>query len=815
MFQNINDNVINIDNEKEEKKLNIFSNVFSKKYIVIYVVSFMLSLVGLDGEFSIFSISMLGACLASSVPVLGILVVSIIGNFIKYGASGALGYLLTALVLVVTLFIIKPSYNEKERNEKIKIGKNIFIATILIQVIKFLMSTFTIYDVLSGITISIIALVFYKIFVNSIIVLQDFSSKKAFSIEELIGASLLLAISVGAFGNFAILGISVKNVLSILIVMILGWKNGILVGTTSGVTIGVTLGVITGAEPIMIAAYAISGMLAGILNRFGKIGVVVGFALGNVILAYVSNGYTVELIHFKEILIAFIGLLAVPNNFRIDLEEFIGTAKFLPVVPDRALNKSKAMVENLNTVSEAIQEMATTYKQVENSTYEANTERNTNKQIFITELLNNLDSYKENMLYEDIANVDGKIIDEIFTYMLDKQEIDRQALLEIFAKCNSYIVGFDDKDISKYLEDCISQIVRVINISYRVSKSDFIWRKKVEENKQNMERQLNGVSKAIQKMAKGIEEEIKNEVQYDKEKSEIVQLLRQKEIFVDDISINKEDRYIVEIYLNEILDTDRIQVIEKILSKTLGEKIVLNEETTIGKKLAFLSEDKYIMAIATEEMTKSKSELSGDCMLNIRLKDGKYLVAISDGMGTGKEARKSSMQVLKMLENLLLSGFDKNISLDLINTALMNQNTEVFATLDIAIIDLYKGNIEFIKSGACPTYIKNNKQVQIIKANSLPTGIVGDNNIQTFDKDISSGDIMLMCSDGILDANIEYKNKELWIKYMLEDIETNNTKKIANLVLNEAVDNNFGNIKDDMSIIVCKFKEKEGKRDAP
>ena len=68
---------------------------------------------------------------------------------------------------------------------------------------------------------------------------------------------------------------------------------------------------------------------------------------------------------------------------------------------------------------------------------------------------------------------------------------------------------------------------------------------------------------------------------------------------------------------------------------------------------------------------------------------------------------------------------------------------------------------------------------------------------------------MLMCSDGILDANIEYKNKELWIKYMLEDIETNNTRKIANLILNEAIDNNFGKIKDDMSIIVCKFQAKK------
>ena len=811
MFQNINENAINMGKQKlkYEEKINIFSNIFLKKNIAIYIISFLLSLIGLDGEFSIFSISMLGACFASSIPALGIIIVSIIGNLIKYGIGGALGYFLTALVLVITLFIIKPVYNENERNEKIKVGKNIFISTILIQIIKFAISGFTIYDVLSSITISISALVFYKIFVNSVIVLQNFASKRAFSIEELIGASLLLAISVGAFGDFNIFGVGIKNVLSILIVMILGWKNGVLVGTTSGVTIGVTLGIITNSEPIMIAAYAISGMLAGILSRFGKVGVVVGFALGNVILAYVSNGYTVELIHFKEILIASIGLLAIPNKFQIDLEEFIGNTKFLPAVPNRSLNRSKEMAENLNQVSEAIQEMASTYKKVEPMTYEANTEKNTNKQIFIIELLNNLEPYKENMLYDDISNTDGKIIDEIFNYLLDKQEIDRQALLEIFAKCNSFIVGFEDKEISKYLEENIAQMVRAINISYKVSKSDFIWRKKVAENNKAMGKQLNGVSKAIHKMAQGIEEEIKNEGQYNQEKIEIIELLKQKSIDVEDILIKKESRYVVEIYLKQILETSMINAIQKILSQVLKEKIVLNDEATIGKKLNFLSDDRYDMAIGTETMTKSKSDISGDSILSIRLKDGKYLVALSDGMGTGKEARESSTKALRMLENLLLSGFDKKISLDLINTALMNQNEEMFATLDIAIVDLYEGNIEIIKSGACPTYIKNKKKVQIIKANSLPTGIVGENNIQTFDKDISSGDIMLMCSDGILDANIEYKNKELWIKYILEDIETTNTKKIANLVLNEAVDNNFGIIKDDMSIIVCKFRKKE------
>lgn len=63
------------------------------------------------------------------------------------------------------------------------------------------------------------------------------------------------------------------------------------------------------------------------------------------------------------------------------------------------------------------------------------------------------------------------------------------------------------------------------------------------------------------------------------------------------------------------------------------------------------------MAIGNAETTKANSKVSGDSVLSIKLKDGKYLVAISDGMGSGEEARQSSNKALKMLENLLVSGF--------------------------------------------------------------------------------------------------------------------------------------------------------------
>ena len=65
------------------------------------------------------------------------------------------------------------------------------------------------------------------------------------------------------------------------------------------------------------------------------------------------------------------------------------------------------------------------------------------------------------------------------------------------------------------------------------------------------------------------------------------------------------------------------------------------------------------MAVGTADCTKNKSEISGDSVLNIRLKDGKYLLAISDGMGSGKNAKESSSNALKMLENLFACRISK------------------------------------------------------------------------------------------------------------------------------------------------------------
>ena len=552
------------------------------------------------------------------------------------------------------------------------------------------------------------------------------------------------------------------------------------------------------------------GMVAGVLNRFGKPGVIVGFCLGNVVLAYVSNGYTVELIHFKEILIASIGLLAIPKTVHIDIEEFMQDgSKFLPGFGNRGLNRSKEAAEKLNNVSETIQEMAKSYKPTTAKTNEDKSTLINNKSIFISELLDCLEPYKDNMLYDDLSNTEGKIVDDIFRFLMDKQEIEKETLLGIFAKNNSYIVGSKDKEISKRLETSIDQAIRCINTAFKLGKTNYVWMKKIEETKQNYEAQLNSVSKAISGIAKNIEDDIQKEVEFVDEKKQILDKLKLKSIEVEEMAIKRDGRYIVEIYLQKGQDDIEYSQVEKIVSNVLKESIVVNEDACIGNKISLISDDKFIMAIGMASKNKDKEDVCGDNMINVRLKDGKYLIALSDGMGSGKKAAESSKQALEILESLLMTGFDKNTSIELINSSLINNNEEVFATLDIAIVDLYAGTVEMIKSGACPTYFKNGKKVQVIKSKSLPAGMINDIKIEVFDKDLENKEIMLMCTDGILDSNVEYKNKELWIKYLLEDMETDNTKKVADLLLNEAIDNNFGTPKDDMSIFVCKFRSKE------
>ena len=97
---------------------------------------------------------------------------------------------------------------------------------------------------------------------------------------------------------------------------------------------------------------------------------------------------------------------------------------------------------------------------------------------------------------------------------------------------------------------------------------------------------------------------------------------------------------------------------------------------------------------------------------------------------------------------------------------------------------------------------------QHLKAVALPTGILNNIDLVEYNYDLQDGDIIVMCSDGILDSSKEYVSKELWVKETLEEIETDDAQRIADILLCEAKDNDFGKEKDDMTVITCKINKK-------
>ncbi|MFR5766000.1 MAG: SpoIIE family protein phosphatase [Clostridia bacterium] len=826
MFQNISKESEQEFNEeikvnKKEEVKEIFKKLFTKQNIILYIITFMVSMVNISSDnvmFSItpFGIAIIAAALSSNMPVGIMYVISLISTFIKFGPNSLLTYILTTLVFFVTILIKRPKIQD-EVNEQKRLGMHLFISTLIVQVVPMFFRSFILYELLTGVMLSISTYIFYKIFSNSITVIREVGIKKVFSIEEVIGTSLLLAIAFMALGDTAVFGYSVKNILSILLVLILGWKNGILVGATSGITIGVVLGIIGNSEPIMIASYAISGMIAGIFNKFGKIGVILGFIIGNVLLTYVANGNTVPVILIQEILIASLGLLAIPKGVQINIEDLVSKTKMLPETTGKTLEENKETVYKLTSMSQTISDMAKSYQEAAAtivSEEELKEQELSNEKIFIDELRINLEGLEENILYDDIYN-DKDILKDIFEYLLKEEIMVERELVKIFANHNNYIVGFEEKN--KKVEEEVSKITKVINYSYRISKMNFIWKKKMDESKKNVSNQLEGVSEAISNLANEIS---KNPDEFEDKKQEILTLLEQKEIKIKDISIKKQKsgRFIVDIYTDTCDNLDGtscdIKKIGKILNKVFNDKFIIQDqqcglrENKQKCKFTYIMQDKLNIQIGVAKTTKADSPVSGDSNLQTKLDDGKYLLALSDGMGSGPEARKSSKIAIKMLERLLEAGFDKDISIKLINSTLIaNLEDDMYATLDIAILDLYKGNLEFIKNGACPTFVKRNKEIQILKSLSLPTGIVENADLTVYDYDLQPGDILVMCTDGIIESNTEYVNKELWVKYLLEDIQTNDAQQIADLILSEAIDNNYGKQKDDMTVIVAKVSQ--------
>ena len=259
----------------------------------------------------------------------------------------------------------------------------------------------------------------------------------------------------------------------------------------------------------------------------------------------------------------------------------------------------------------------------------------------------------------------------------------------------------------------------------------------------------------VAKMLGDLSEEFKYEVRHDQRATENIILAFKNMGFHAVRCIAAQDKWgrlSADIHIKGAADRviNKMEVVRHLslaLSRDMDTPTV-----NVGGDDAFIfitEKPNYKVEIGLTQIPEEKGKLCGDTAKYFADGRGRFMMVLSDGMGTGGRAAVDSAMVSGLFSRMLKSGFGYDCSLKIINSSMIFKSTdESLATVDIAAIDLFDGECELLKAGAAPTFVKRGSKVGKAESRSLPPGIL--RNI-AFDKatlSLKPEDIVVMVSDG-------------------------------------------------------------------
>ena len=225
-------------------------------------------------------------------------------------------------------------------------------------------------------------------------------------------------------------------------------------------------------------------------------------------------------------------------------------------------------------------------------------------------------------------------------------------------------------------------------------------------------------------------------------------------------------------------------------------------------KSAFILESlpRYTMEAVMKQVPKKGEVVCGDSIATAVSKDDYFYCFLCDGMGSGEEASLTAKLCRIFLEKMLVCGNKKSTTLAMLNNLLCSRNTECFATVDICEIDLVRGQASFLKSGAVPSFVMRNGRLYKISSGTFPIGILPQVSAENTDFELCEGDVIVLCSDGILsDAEICEGDEVVRFLDMITREWTEDLESMADKILTYSSD--FSVRTDDMTIAFLRVKQ--------
>ncbi|MBP3409779.1 MAG: SpoIIE family protein phosphatase [Clostridia bacterium] len=148
------------------------------------------------------------------------------------------------------------------------------------------------------------------------------------------------------------------------------------------------------------------------------------------------------------------------------------------------------------------------------------------------------------------------------------------------------------------------------------------------------------------------------------------------------------------------------------------------------------------------------------------------------------------------------AGISRTLALETVNRRLLMKSTEeMFATMDLCILDLNTGVAEFTKFAACRTLILRGRELLQIEGGQLPLGILEGVQPGISRVRLRPGDLLVMGSDGVMEAG-----DALMIEHLVQKHTTCPPQQLAEILVREAGLRRARDRQDDLTCICLKME---------
>ncbi|MDT3699687.1 MAG: stage II sporulation protein E [Thermincola sp.] len=615
--------------------------------------------------------------------------------------------------------------------------------------------------------------------------------------EEMVSGAVLIVVFLTGLSELTITGIEIKNVVARALVLFAAYVGGGGFGAAMGTLVGMIPSITTAVAPGMVAVYSFSGLLAGVFRGFGRVGICVGFILGNILLSIYLNDYTKLITTFTETALAVILFIAVPAKKLFAARYVVKNSFFnLNARPGDERKVRELTAAKIREYSRVFRELSRAFGEVSCDIRE----------------------FEESNLHRLFNGVSSKVCKgcslhricwEKEFYKTYRNIMDMLAHIEVNGRLTEEHISLDVQKRCTRLKE----LAITVNCLFETYKQAQLWQRKLTDGKDIVAGQLEGLCSMMQNLA--------DEVKIDIRMREDIEIILRAELAKAGYNI---------LNLGVVGDSDQglevtiscpscgsgmecVNGINPLVSRILSQPLtVLNANYCTQKtgepicEFKLLPSKAFKVELGFAGTAKDSSMISGDSYSTFDLKDGRFAIILSDGMGVGPKAAVESKATITLLEKLLETGFQKNLAVKTVNSILvLGSPEETFATVDLATIDMMTGTVDFIKIGSAPSFFRRGDQVGMVRANSLPIGILNNIEIDALQQSLGHNDILVMVSDGVLGSARNGGTDESWVLDALQNTITTDPQNLADLLLNKAILRSNGSVEDDITVIVARL----------